>query len=158
MQARAPRRGGLVIIQLPRRIRRADPFADYRVKLGLSGVDRLEQSVQARTAHDVADPAQLDVLLLQEVVVRERGAANLDNAYAFINFLLKPDVMAGISSYTSYANAITASKPLIDASVSNNPNIYPSEDVRKKIFPLEPLTAKVSRQYTDMWSAMKSGK
>ena len=87
-----------------------------------------------------------------------KDAKHADSAYAFIDFLLKPDVMAGISSYTSYANAITASKPLIDPSVSNNPNIYPSEDVRKKIFPLEPLTAVVSRQYTDMWSAMKSGK
>ena len=87
-----------------------------------------------------------------------KDAKHADSAYAFINFLLKPEVMAGISSYTSYANAITASKPLIDPSVSSNPNIYPPEDVRKKIFPLEPLTAEVSRQYTDMWSAMKSGK
>ena len=87
-----------------------------------------------------------------------KDAKHADSAYAFINFLLKPEVMAGISSYTSYANAIGASKPLIDPSVSSNPNIYPPEDVRKKIFPLEPLTAEVSRQYTDMWSAMKSGK
>ncbi len=87
-----------------------------------------------------------------------KDAKHLDSAYAFIDFLLKPEVIAGISSYTSYANAVTASKSLIDPSVSNNPNIYPPEDVRKKIFPLEPLTAEVSRQYTDMWSAMKSGK
>jgi putrescine transport system substrate-binding protein len=87
-----------------------------------------------------------------------KDAKNADNAYAFINYVLKPEVMAGISSYVSYANAVKPSTPLVEESVRNNPNIYPPEEVRKKIFPLEPLTPEVSRQYTDMWSAMKSGK
>jgi putrescine transport system substrate-binding protein len=87
-----------------------------------------------------------------------KDAKNTDSAYAFINYVLRPEVMAGISSYVSYANAVKPSTPLVEESVRNNPNIYPPEDLRKKIFPLEPLTPEVSRQYTDMWSAMKSGK
>lgn len=86
-----------------------------------------------------------------------KDAKNLDNAYAFIDYLLKPDVMAGISSYVSYGNVVKDSLPLIDESVRTNPGVYPSDEMMKKIFPLEPLTPEVSRQYTDMWSAMKSG-
>jgi putrescine transport system substrate-binding protein len=85
-----------------------------------------------------------------------KDAKNADNAYAFINYLLKPEVMAGISNFTSYANAVTDSKPLIDEDVRNNPNIFPPKEV--KIFTLEVLAPEVSRQYTDIWSAMKSGK
>ena len=86
-----------------------------------------------------------------------KDAKNLDNAYAFIDYLLKPEVMAGISSYVSYGNVVKDSLPLIDESVRTNPGVYPSDEMMKKIFPLEPLTPEVSRQYTDMWSAMKSG-
>jgi putrescine transport system substrate-binding protein len=87
-----------------------------------------------------------------------KDAKNLDSAYKFMNYLLEPKVMAGISSYVSYGNAVKTSKDLIEESVRNNPGIYPPAELQKKIFPLEPLTPEVSRQYTDMWSAMKSGK
>jgi putrescine transport system substrate-binding protein len=87
-----------------------------------------------------------------------KDAKNVDNAYAFINYLLKPDVMASITSYVSYANAVKDSLPLVEESVRTNPGVYPPEEMMKKMYPLEPLTPEVSRQYTDMWSAMKSGK
>ena len=87
-----------------------------------------------------------------------KDAKNVDNAYVFINHLLEPKVMAGISNYVSYANVVKDSEPLIDEAVRSNPGVYPSDEMMKKIFPLEPLTPAMSRQYTDMWSAMKSGK
>ena len=86
-----------------------------------------------------------------------KDAKNVDNAYKLIDYLLQPKVMAGISSYGSYGNAVTESLPEVEASVRENPGVYPPEDVRRKLFPLEVLTPEVSRQYTDMWSAMKSG-
>ena len=86
-----------------------------------------------------------------------KDAKNVDNAYKLIDYLLQPKVMAGISSYVSYGNAVTESLPEVEASVRDNPGVYPPEDVRRKLFPLEVLTPEVSRQYTDMWSAMKSG-
>ncbi len=87
-----------------------------------------------------------------------KDAKHTDNAYALINNLLKPEVMAGVSSFTSYANAVKGSIPLIDEAVRTNPNVFPTPEMRKKLFPLEMLTPEISRQYTDMWSAMKSGK
>jgi putrescine transport system substrate-binding protein len=87
-----------------------------------------------------------------------KDAKNVDNAYVFINHLLEPKVMAGISNYVSYANVVKDSEPLIDESVRTNPGVYPTDEMMKKIFPLEPLTPAMSRQYADMWSAMKSGK
>lgn len=87
-----------------------------------------------------------------------KDAKNVDNAYVFMNHLLEPKVMAGISSYVSYANVVKDSEPLIDEAVRKNPGVYPDAEMMKKVFPLEPLTPAMSRQYADMWSAMKSGK
>ena len=96
--------------------------------------------------------------LFFDMIAIPKDAKNVDNAYALINELLDPKVMAGISSYVSYPNAVKDSLPMVDEAVRNNPGVYPPAEVQAKLFPLEVLTPAVSRQYTDMWSAMKSGK
>ena len=96
--------------------------------------------------------------LFFDMMAIPKDAKNVDNAYALINELLDPKVMAGISSYVSYPNAVKDSLPMVDEEVRNNPGVYPPAEVQAKLFPLEVLTPAVSRQYTDMWSAMKSGK
>ncbi len=131
---------------------------DVCVAVGWSGdvwqaVDRAAEGVKV----DFVIPKEGAPIFFDMMAI-PKDAKNVDNAYAFINYLPKPEVMAGISSYVSYANAVKPSTPLVEESVRNNPNIYPPEEIRKKIFPLEPLTPEVSRQYTDMWSSMKSGK
>lgn len=131
---------------------------DVCVAVGWSGdvwqaVDRAAEGVNI----DFVIPKEGAPIFFDMMAI-PKDAKNVDNAYAFINFILKPEVMAGISSFVSYANAVKPSTPMVKEEVRNNPNIYPTEEVRKKLFPLEPLTPEVSRQYTDMWSAMKSGK
>ena len=117
--------------------------------------DRAEEAGSAEVAFVIPKegaPVFFDMMAIP------KDAKNVDNAYVFINHLLEPKVMAGISNYVSYANVVKDSEPLIDESVRDNPGVYPSDEMMKKIFPLEPLTPAMSRQYADMWSAMKSGK
>lgn len=133
---------------------------DVCVAIGWSGDvfqarDRAAEAKQGVTV-DFTIPKEGAPIFFDMMAI-PKDAKNLDSAYAFIDFLLKPEVMAGISSYVSYANVVKASQPLIDESVRTNPGVYPSPEMMQKIFPLEPLTPEVSRQYTDMWSAMKSG-
>jgi putrescine transport system substrate-binding protein len=120
---------------------------------------------QARDRAAEADSAEVAFVIPKEgapvffdMMAIPKDAKNVDNAYVFINHLLEPKVMAGISNYVSYANVVKDSEPLIDESVRDNPGVYPTDEMMKKIFPLEPLTPAMSRQYADMWSAMKSGK
>ena len=60
----------------------ADPFALHRRQAVAAGRQRHQHAIHAGAAHHVADPAQLHVLLLQEVVVREGGPAAVDDAGA----------------------------------------------------------------------------
>ena len=66
-------------------------------------------------------------------------APNPDNAYAFINFLLQPEVMAKISNFVTYPNAVPASYPLIDEAVKADPNLFPTPEMRANLFTITPL-------------------
>lgn len=133
---------------------------DACVVIGWSG-----DVFQARDRAEEAGSAKIGFVIPKEgapvffdMMAIPKDAKNVDNAYVFINHLLEPKVMAGISNHVSYANVVKDSEPLIDEAVRSNPGVYPSDEMMKKIFPLEPLTPAMSRQYADMWSAMKSGK
>ncbi len=87
-----------------------------------------------------------------------KSAKHPKNAHAFLNFLLRPDVIADVSNYVSYANANAASKSLVDEGITSNPNIYPSEETAAKLFTLAVLPPEVDRQYTRLWTTLKSGR
>lgn len=92
-----------------------------------------------------------------DVFAMPADAKNVDEAYQFLNYLLRPDVIAHISDYVYYANANKAATPLVDAAVRNNPGIYPSADVRAKLFTLKVQSPKIDRVRTRAWTRVKSG-
>ncbi|MBM0911844.1 ABC transporter substrate-binding protein, partial [Escherichia coli] len=64
-------------------------------------------------------------------------AKNKEEAYQFLNDLLRPDVVAHISDHVLYANANKAALPLVSAAVRDNPGINPPADVRATLFALK---------------------
>ncbi len=87
-----------------------------------------------------------------------KDAKSVDNAYAFINYLLDPVVMAKNSDYISYPNAIPASWPLMDQEIIADPTIFPSPEVQAKLFTFAIIAPEVDRQYTRIWTELKTGK
>ncbi len=85
------------------------------------------------------------------------GAPNLDAAHKYIDFMLKPEVMAGISNFTNYANAVPASLPLIDEAVRENPSIFPPEEAKAKMFTLTAVSPQAERLRTRSWTRIKTG-
>lgn len=55
-----------------------------------------------------------------DVLAIPKDAKNLDEAYAFLDYLMKPEVMAGISNHVYYASGNLASLPLVNAEIRNN--------------------------------------
>ena len=80
-----------------------------------------------------------------------------ENAHKFLNFLMRPDVMAGISNYVWYPNAIPASKPMIDEEIVNDPSIYPTAEVSKKLYTFTVYPTKLDRVGARVWTAVKTG-
>lgn len=84
-------------------------------------------------------------------------AKNVENAYLFLNYMMRPEVAAGDSNDTWYANANKDSFSLVDEVVTGSPASYPTEDQVKVMYTLAPLKPKVERVRTREWTAFKSG-
>ncbi|MFV3075725.1 extracellular solute-binding protein [Niveispirillum fermenti] len=84
------------------------------------------------------------------------AGANVETASAFINYVLEPKVMAGISDYVAYANAVPASWPLMDPEVAKNPAIFPPADVMAKMFTVTQISQKAERERTRSWTRIKT--
>lgn len=93
-----------------------------------------------------------------DMMVMPVDAKNVDNAYAFLDYILRPEVIAGVSNYVAYANGNKASLPMIDANVLNDPGVYPSEETLNKLFTLAELPANIERLRTRAWTRIKSGR
>jgi len=86
-----------------------------------------------------------------------KDAKHPNNAHLFINYLMRPEVMAGISNYVQYASGVQASLPLVDDEVKNNPGVYPTEETMGKLFTLAVLPPEVDRVFNRHWTTLKTG-
>lgn len=87
-----------------------------------------------------------------------KDAKNIEEAHAFINFMLRPEIAAKNSGAVSYANGNLASQPLIDPSVRNDPSVYPPEATLAKLFIIKPWDPATQRVGTRLWTRFKTGK
>ncbi|WP_027857165.1 polyamine ABC transporter substrate-binding protein [Marinobacterium jannaschii] len=85
-------------------------------------------------------------------------APNKESAYAFIDFILKPETSASISNFVYYAVANKAAEPLLNKDVIGNPGIYPSDEVKANLFTQNAHTAKFDRLLTRAWTGIKTGR
>lgn len=93
-----------------------------------------------------------------DTVAIPKDAENTEAALKFINFLLEPKVIAGISNFVSYPNGNAAATSLVDDAIRNDPGIYPSAEVMKKIYAFPDLDSKTQRTMTRSWTKIKSGR
>lgn len=68
-----------------------------------------------------------------DTLMMPRNAPHPKAAYAFINFILRPENMAQITNKTFYANSVPASLPWVSSEIKNNPALYPLKSMRKKL-------------------------
>lgn len=86
-----------------------------------------------------------------------KDAKHPNNAHRFIDFLMRPEVIADVSNYVAYASGNAASLELVDAEVRDNPGVYPPEDVMAKLYTLKVLPAEVDRIYNRVWTTVRTG-
>ncbi|MCR5858428.1 polyamine ABC transporter substrate-binding protein [Mesorhizobium sp. J428] len=84
-------------------------------------------------------------------------AKHVDEAHAFINYIMKPEVAAKASNYVFYANGNKASQELLDKEVLDDPAIYPDEATMAKLFITLPYDPKTQRLITRSWTKIVSG-
>ena len=86
-----------------------------------------------------------------------KGAANPDDAHAFINYLLQPQVIAPISDFVGYPNPNKDATEMVAPAIRNNPNLYPTAEAMTKLYTLQPLDREGERARTRAWTKIKAG-
>jgi spermidine/putrescine transport system substrate-binding protein len=86
-----------------------------------------------------------------------KGAENVANAHAFIDYILRPDVSVQISKEFPYTNPNVEARKLLTPAERANPASYPPGNPKLSTFrDIGPLAADVDKLFTDLKA--KSGK
>ena len=86
-----------------------------------------------------------------------KDARHKDNAYKFINFILRPDINAEITNTVNYATANSAAWPLLDPAVRDDPAVFPTEEIMQVMFSTTAKDPKKARYRTRAYVLGKSG-
>ncbi len=78
-------------------------------------------------------------------------------AYAFMNYMMTPQVIADVSNFKRYANANAAAQPLVSPAVRDDPGIYPTPELRQKLAVQLADSADQTRAITRVWQKFKTG-
>lgn len=87
-----------------------------------------------------------------------KDAPHVAEAYAFIDFMLRPEIAARNTSVTNFANSVIDSKPFIEKQVVENPAIYPDAATMARLFTVSSYDAQTQRLVTREWTRVKTGK
>src|SRR5207248_8376879 len=133
---------------------------DICVALGYSG-----DVIQARNrAREAESPVEIAFRVPREgaqmsidMLGIPADAPHPDNAHAFIDYILRPKVIADITNAVSYPNPNLAATPLVDPEIRNDPGSYPPEGLRRLFYLPEPAPRDYERARTRGWTRVKPG-
>jgi putrescine transport system substrate-binding protein len=87
-----------------------------------------------------------------------KDAANVAEAHALINYLLRADVAAKNSNFVAYANGNLASQKLLDKSILEDKGIYPDEAIMARLYTIGAHDQKTERLMNRLWTKIKTGR
>jgi putrescine transport system substrate-binding protein len=133
---------------------------DACVAVGWSG-DIFQAATRAEEANNGVEIAYVipkeGAPMWFDMMAIPKDAKHPQNAHAFINFILRPEIAAEISNYVAYASANKAALANIDAELKANPGVYPTEEASKGLFSLAVLPPDVDRLFNRIWTGLKTG-
>ncbi len=90
-----------------------------------------------------------------DCVAIPKHAPHLPQAYAFINFLLKPESGLSIAQKEGHAITNRDSRRQLSPNIRDNPVIYPSAAILKRAYIQHDLSDEVLALYNEYWEALK---
>jgi putrescine transport system substrate-binding protein len=133
---------------------------DICIALGYSG-DVIQARNRAREAESPVDiafrvpreGAQMSI----DMLAIPKDAPHPQNALRFIDYILRPRVIAAITNAVSYPNPNPAATPFVAPAIRDDPGIYPPADVRRRFYLPSAPPRSYERARTRLWDRVKSG-
>jgi len=134
---------------------------DICLALGYSG-DVLQARKRAREAKNGVEVAYLipkeGALMWFDSFVMPADAENKANAYAFIDFVNRPENAGKNSSFLQYATGNAEGRKLVDPETAKDPGIYPPDEVVKRLYTITPFDEKSQKVVNRMLTRIKTGR
>jgi len=92
-----------------------------------------------------------------DVMALPADAPHPENAHTFIDYLLEPEVIAAVSNEVFYANPNAKAFDLVDEKIRTDPSIYPSPEVRARLFTDKAVDQALTRKRTRLWTRVTTG-
>jgi putrescine transport system substrate-binding protein len=133
---------------------------DLCVAVGYNG-DVLQARDRARDASKGIEikyvvPKEGSILWFDMLAI-PKDAPDPQSAYAFMNYMMVPQVSADVSDFRRYATANAAAQPLVQPAVRDDPGIYPPLDLRQKLAVQLADSPDQTRAITRVWQKFKTG-
>jgi putrescine transport system substrate-binding protein len=128
--------------------------------LGFSG----DINIARQRAIDAKNGQQIEALvpatgatLFFDTMAIPRDAPHPNNALLWINYILRPEVHAGLSNKVFYANPNAAATKYVSKAIAGNKSIYLGAEDQKKMVVPEPTSADTRRLITRTFTRFKTG-
>jgi putrescine transport system substrate-binding protein len=133
---------------------------DICLAVGYNG-DVLQARDRARDANKGIEiqyvvPKEGSILWFDMLAV-PKDAPDPESAYAFLDYMMIPQVAADVSDFRRYATANAAAQPLVQAAVRDDPGIYPPKELRQKLAVQLADSPDQTRAITRVWQKFKTG-
>jgi spermidine/putrescine transport system substrate-binding protein len=94
--------------------------------------------------------------LWTDTMVIPKTAINLDGAYAWMNFMLKPETAAQISQRQILAPPNQVAVEQLPENIRNNAGLFPDDDILDKCERIAPI-GEIEQKYARYWTELTSG-
>lgn len=129
------------------------------VSLGYSGdmtqAQRTSDSAGKHTRFEYRIPREGTTVWMDTMAIPV-DAKKPEYAYAFINFVMRPENMAAISNFTGYPTSNAKARPSVDATMRNNPDIYLDEATYARLIPGKDIRQSDMRARMRTWTKFKT--
>jgi putrescine transport system substrate-binding protein len=132
---------------------------DLCVAHGYGGdlIQARDRAIEAKNDVDISVFLPVEgAQIIIDVMAVPADAPHPDNAHAFINFMMRADVVGPITEAVGYANAIKGTDAFVSEARRSDPVIYPSAETRARFFTMPPKPQAYLRQMTREWTRLKT--
>ncbi len=84
-------------------------------------------------------------------------APHVEEAHEFIDYMMRPEVIAKASNYVFYANGNEASQEFLDEELLEDPAVYPDAQTLDNLYTTMPYDPRVQRSVTRLWTRVVTG-
>lgn len=114
-----------------------------------------QRSLEAKKDHIAYVIPKEGALMGYDMLAITKDAKNVTNAHLFLDYIMRPEVIAKISNYVRYANANADATPLVDKEITSNKGIYYDKETLKRMHIVVPPT-QIERLMTRTWNSVIS--